>query len=102
MKALFAAVGVMLLVACSERPAPPQPAAAPSATPQGFKIPAVPPPAGKTVPLNVMANAASVKVTYQQQKGEINTNDGGRGLYWEHPDGHWLEILTVPYGGWPD
>ena len=39
---------------------------------------------------------------HQQQKGEINPNDGGRGLYWEHPDGHWLEILTVPYGGWPD
>jgi hypothetical protein len=38
---------------------------------------------------------------HQHQKGEIYTNDGGRGLYWEHPDGHWLEILTVPYGGWP-
>ena len=36
-----------------------------------------------------------------QQPGEINTHDGGRGLYWPHPDGHWLEILTVPYGGWP-
>jgi len=33
---------------------------------------------------------------------QINTNDGGRGLYWEDPDGHILEILTVPYGGWPD
>lgn len=33
--------------------------------------------------------------------GEINTNDGGRGLYWDDPDGHRLEILTVPYGGWP-
>jgi catechol 2,3-dioxygenase-like lactoylglutathione lyase family enzyme len=33
---------------------------------------------------------------------QINTNDGGRGLYWEDPDGHVLEILTVPYGGWPD
>ena len=32
---------------------------------------------------------------------QINTNDGGRGLYWEDPDGHMLEILTVPYGGWP-
>jgi hypothetical protein len=39
---------------------------------------------------------------HKQQKGEINHGDGGRGLYWEHPDGHWLEILTVPYGGWPD
>ena len=32
---------------------------------------------------------------------QINTNDGGRGLYWLGPDGHVLEILTVPYGGWP-
>lgn len=31
-------------------------------------------------------------------KGEINTRDGGRGLYWESPDGHYLEILTRPYG----
>lgn len=30
----------------------------------------------------------------------INRNDGGRGLYWEDPDGHNLEIITVPYGGW--
>lgn len=33
---------------------------------------------------------------------ETNTNDGGRGVYWESPDGHFLEIITVPYGGWPD
>lgn len=31
---------------------------------------------------------------------EINTGDGGRGLYWDDPDGHYLEIITVPYGGW--
>ena len=36
------------------------------------------------------------------QKGEINRNDRGRGFYWADPDGHWLEILTVPYGGWPE
>ena len=35
-----------------------------------------------------------------RQPGEINTNDGGRGLYWNDPNGHNLEILTVPYGGW--
>jgi len=28
----------------------------------------------------------------------INTNDGGRGVYFEDPDGHFLEILTRPYG----
>ena len=30
---------------------------------------------------------------------EVNTDDGGRGLYWDDPDGHILEIITVPYGG---
>jgi catechol 2,3-dioxygenase-like lactoylglutathione lyase family enzyme len=30
--------------------------------------------------------------------GELNTNDGGRGLYFEDPDGHLLEIITRPYG----
>jgi catechol 2,3-dioxygenase-like lactoylglutathione lyase family enzyme len=34
-----------------------------------------------------------------RREGEINTNDGGRGLYWQDPDGHNLEIITVPYGG---
>ena len=36
---------------------------------------------------------------YQRQEGEINTHDGGRGLYWEDPSGHILEIITRPYGG---
>lgn len=34
----------------------------------------------------------------QQRPGEINRRDGGRGVYWEDPDGHFLEILTRPYG----
>ena len=36
-----------------------------------------------------------------EEAQQINTKDGGRGLYWDDPDGHVLEILTVPYGGWP-
>ena len=36
---------------------------------------------------------------FRRNPGKINTDDGGRGLYWEGPDGHWLEIITVPYGG---
>ena len=28
----------------------------------------------------------------------INHNDGGRGLYFFDPNGHFLEILTQPYG----
>ena len=30
--------------------------------------------------------------------GEINHHDGGRGVYFEDPNGHLLEILTRPYG----
>jgi catechol 2,3-dioxygenase-like lactoylglutathione lyase family enzyme len=30
--------------------------------------------------------------------GEINRNDGGRGVYFPDPDGHLLEIITRPYG----
>jgi extradiol dioxygenase family protein len=29
---------------------------------------------------------------------EINTNDGGRGVYFRDPVGHYLEIITRPYG----
>jgi catechol 2,3-dioxygenase-like lactoylglutathione lyase family enzyme len=34
----------------------------------------------------------------RHRAGEINHNDGGRGLYFEDPDGHFLEIITRPYG----
>ena len=34
----------------------------------------------------------------QQRPGEFNTNDGGRGVYFQDPSGHYLEILTRPYG----
>lgn len=30
--------------------------------------------------------------------GRINHRDGGRGVYWEEPNGHLLEIITRPYG----
>ena len=36
---------------------------------------------------------------HEKQPGEINTNDGGRGVYWSDPNGHKLEIITRPYGG---
>ena len=29
--------------------------------------------------------------------GEINRNDGGRGVYFPDPDGHYLEVITRPY-----
>lgn len=36
----------------------------------------------------------------KRQPGEVNHHWGGRGVYFPDPDGHHLEILTVPYGGW--
>ena len=34
----------------------------------------------------------------RRQQGQINTWDGGRGVYWDDPNGHLLEIITRPYG----
>ena len=33
-----------------------------------------------------------------KQPGRINHHDGGRGVYWNDPNGHHLEIITRPYG----
>jgi catechol 2,3-dioxygenase-like lactoylglutathione lyase family enzyme len=33
-----------------------------------------------------------------RQPGQINHHDGGRGVYWNDPSGHYLEIITRPYG----
>ena len=35
---------------------------------------------------------------FHRQEREINTNDGGRGFYFFDPNGHFLEVLTKPYG----
>jgi catechol 2,3-dioxygenase-like lactoylglutathione lyase family enzyme len=34
----------------------------------------------------------------QSRAGEINRHDGGRGVYFEDPNGHLLEIITRRYG----
>lgn len=34
----------------------------------------------------------------ESRLGEINHNDGGRGVYFRDPDGHRLEVITRPYG----
>lgn len=34
----------------------------------------------------------------RRQAGQINTHDGGRGVYFADPEGHLLEIITQPYG----
>ncbi|MER5728208.1 VOC family protein [Streptomyces sp. NPDC002138] len=49
------------------------------------------------------ARIRAAGVTYfadpqQKQPGEINHNDGGRGLYFLDPSGHGMEIITRPYG----
>jgi catechol 2,3-dioxygenase-like lactoylglutathione lyase family enzyme len=49
------------------------------------------------------ARIGARKLTYwadpaRRRVNEINRNDGGRGLYFEDPDGHFLEIITRPYG----
>lgn len=35
---------------------------------------------------------------FHQRPDEINTDDGGRGLYFADPSGHNLEIITRQYG----
>ncbi|MEU9060768.1 VOC family protein [Streptomyces sp. NPDC048430] len=37
---------------------------------------------------------------HKKHPGEINHNDGGRGVYFPDPSGHGMEIITRPYGGW--
>lgn len=35
---------------------------------------------------------------YRADDGQINTHDGGRGVYFKDPNGHQLEIITRDYG----
>lgn len=34
----------------------------------------------------------------RREQGRINNWDGGRGVYFDDPNGHLLEIITRPYG----
>ena len=36
----------------------------------------------------------------QKQEGQINHHFGGRGVYFQDPSGHLMEIITKPYGSW--
>ena len=38
----------------------------------------------------------------RSQKGKTNTHFGGRGVYFQDPGGHLLEIITRPYGSWSE
>ena len=37
---------------------------------------------------------------FKREPGAINHDDGGRGVYCEDPNRHFLEMITIPYGGW--
>ena len=52
---------------------------------------------------STFARVRTTNLTYWADPGqlhpnEINRNDGGRGFYFEDPDGHLLEVITRPYG----
>ncbi|MFC9344142.1 VOC family protein [Streptomyces sp. NPDC057020] len=38
---------------------------------------------------------------HRKQPDAINHQDGGRGVYFVDPAGHFMELITVPYGGLP-
>ncbi|NMH99351.1 VOC family protein [Pseudonocardia acidicola] len=42
-------------------------------------------------------NVATYADPQRTTKG-INTRDGGRGMYFDSPEGHILEVITRPYG----
>jgi catechol 2,3-dioxygenase-like lactoylglutathione lyase family enzyme len=39
---------------------------------------------------------------HRDRRGEINHLYGGRGLYFDDPNGHLLELITRPYGPTPE
>lgn len=38
---------------------------------------------------------------FRRRPGEINQRYGGRGVYFDDPDGHLMELITAPYGDTP-
>lgn len=52
---------------------------------------------------NILARVQARGITYwadpqMRLPGRINTNHGGRGVYFDDPSGHHLEVLTRRYG----
>ncbi len=39
---------------------------------------------------------------FRRTPGEINHHYGGRGVYFDDPDGHLMELITAPYGPIPE
>jgi catechol 2,3-dioxygenase-like lactoylglutathione lyase family enzyme len=48
------------------------------------------------------AGAAVYADPFRQQPGDINHLYGGRGVYFDDPDGHYFELITAPYGPVPE
>ena len=51
----------------------------------------------------IFARIRDRRLTYwadpgRNKRDQINTWDGGRGVYFNDPNGHLLEIITRPYG----
>jgi hypothetical protein len=44
-----------------------------------------------------MAHSRPGQAPFQQQPGQINRIDGGRGVYFDDPDGHMMEVLTCSH-----
>lgn len=38
---------------------------------------------------------------HKHEPGKINNHWGGRGVYFDDPDGHLMELITKPYGALP-
>jgi len=52
---------------------------------------------------DIIARVQAKKIIYRaehtrENPGEINHYDGGRGFYFNDPNGHFLEVITRPYG----
>ncbi|HWG25635.1 MAG TPA: VOC family protein, partial [Actinospica sp.] len=46
----------------------------------------------------IKANGVPYRAGPGHAPGEINTNHGGRGVYFDDPSGHHFELITQPYG----
>jgi catechol 2,3-dioxygenase-like lactoylglutathione lyase family enzyme len=55
------------------------------------------PPAKPFGPMLVVPLENGISVDFYDQPGEINRHFGGRGMYFDDPGGHLLEVITRPH-----
>jgi catechol 2,3-dioxygenase-like lactoylglutathione lyase family enzyme len=48
------------------------------------------------------SHVATYADPFRRQPGEINHLYGGRGVYFDDPDGHYFELITRPYDTTPE